>query len=88
MLFVLFFTSGTIAPAMLLWRFITYYSGIIVGSFFAGLEKKKDKMQPSLAAADAVPSTGENAPAPPRQADEADGASAEMLQPDTGEEDS
>ena len=84
----MFFSNDVIKQAMLLWRFITYYSGIIVGSFFAGLEKKKDKMQPSLAAADAVPSTGENAPAPPRQADEADGASAEMLQPDTGEEDS
>lgn len=44
-LFKLFFDEGAIKQAMLLWRFITYYSSIIVGSAFAGLEKKADKLQ-------------------------------------------
>lgn len=48
LLFHLFFSGEVIKQAMLLWRFITYYSGIIVGSFFAGLEKKKEKMEPAF----------------------------------------
>lgn len=47
-LFKLFFDDAAIKQAMLLWRFITYYSSIIVGSAFAGLEKKADKMQVQL----------------------------------------
>ena len=43
MLFVLFFTSGTIAPAMLLWRFITYYSCIIAGSVVISTCNKRTK---------------------------------------------
>lgn len=47
-LFDLFFHGQVIKQAMLLWRFITYYSSIIVGSAFAGLEKKADKMEVSF----------------------------------------
>lgn len=35
MVFKLFFASENVKPAMLLWRFITYYSCIIFGVFFA-----------------------------------------------------
>lgn len=56
-LFNLFFQRDTINQAMLLWRFITYYSCIIVGAFFAGLEKKKDKMGASESAAEPVQET-------------------------------
>lgn len=35
MVFKLFFSASSIKPAMLLWRFITYYSCIIFGVFFA-----------------------------------------------------
>lgn len=44
-LFNLFYEAATIKQAMLLWRFITYYSSIIVGSAFAGLDKKAEKME-------------------------------------------
>ena len=47
-LFDLFFHGQVTKQAMLLWRFITYYSSIIVGSAFAGLEKKADKMEVSF----------------------------------------
>ena len=40
MLFNLFFQGETVKQAMLLWRFITYYSTIVVGMFFARLGKK------------------------------------------------
>lgn len=40
MVFRLFFSSASIKPAMLLWRFITYYSCIIFGVFFAMNIKK------------------------------------------------
>lgn len=40
MVFKLFFSSANIKPAMLLWRFITYYSCIIFGLFFAVNIKK------------------------------------------------
>lgn len=40
MVFRLFFSSNSIKPAMLLWRFITYYSCIIFGLFFAMSIKK------------------------------------------------
>ena len=40
--FKLFFTSENVKPAMLLWRFITYYSCIIIGVFFAMNIKKKN----------------------------------------------
>ncbi len=39
-LFNLFFQGETVKQAMLLWRFITYYSTIVVGMFFARLGKK------------------------------------------------
>lgn len=35
-----FFPAGAIAPAMLLWRLITYYGAIIVGCIFAALDRK------------------------------------------------
>ena len=44
-IFDLFFSNGATKQAMLLWRFITYYSCIIVGSVFAGFESKKEKLQ-------------------------------------------
>lgn len=44
MLFQMFFTSEVISQAMLLWRFIAYYSCILVGAPFAGLSHKADKM--------------------------------------------
>lgn len=40
MLFHLFFQGDTVQQAMLLWRFITYYSTILVGMFFARLGQK------------------------------------------------
>ena len=40
MVFSLFFSYNSIKPAMLLWRFITYYSSIIFGIFFAVSIKK------------------------------------------------
>jgi len=46
MLFLLFFSNTVIAPAMLLWRTITYYSCLIVGAISMasqGSEKKKKK---------------------------------------------
>lgn len=43
MLFQLFFQRDVIKQAMLLWRLITYYSCIIVGAFYAGLESKAGK---------------------------------------------
>lgn len=47
-LFQLFFEDGTTQQAMLLWRFITYYSSIIIGSAFAGLDKKAEKLEVQL----------------------------------------
>ncbi|MCY1713333.1 lysylphosphatidylglycerol synthase transmembrane domain-containing protein [Caproiciproducens galactitolivorans] len=47
-LFQLFFQPNVIRQAMLLWRFITYYSCIIVGAFFAGLENKAQKREPGF----------------------------------------
>lgn len=42
--FHLFFPQENVKPAMLLWRFITYYSCIIVGVFFAsGIKKMSTK---------------------------------------------
>lgn len=41
-LFQIFFQSDVIRQAMLLWRFITYYSCIIVGAFFAGFGGNKN----------------------------------------------
>lgn len=45
--FNLFFQDFTVRQAMLLWRFITYYLSIIVGSAFAGLDKKEEKRAPT-----------------------------------------
>lgn len=45
MIFQIFFQQGIIRQAMLLWRLITYYSCIIVGAFFAGLENKNEKLK-------------------------------------------
>lgn len=47
-LFQIFFNKDIIRQAMLLWRFIAYYSCIIVGAFFAGLGSKREKMKPSF----------------------------------------
>lgn len=44
-IFNLFFAPEITKQAMLLWRFITYYSNIIVGSVFAGFESKKEKIE-------------------------------------------
>lgn len=46
-LFQIFFKQDIIRQAMLLWRFVAYYSCIIVGSFFAGLGSKNKKMKPT-----------------------------------------
>lgn len=43
-LFQMFFASQIIRQAMLLWRFITYYSCIFVGAFFANVEEKSKKL--------------------------------------------
>lgn len=43
-IFNIFFADSIIKPAMLLWRFLTYYSCIILGSPFALLENKKQKI--------------------------------------------
>jgi glycosyltransferase 2 family protein len=44
-LFRLFFSEKILTQAMLLWRFITYYSSILVGAFFV-LRTGQDKMEP------------------------------------------
>ena len=41
--FASFFTSGTIAPAMLLWRLMTYYGAIVVGCIFIALDRKRNR---------------------------------------------
>ena len=43
-IFNIFFGSEITTQAMLLWRFITYYSCIIFGSMFALVDKKKEKL--------------------------------------------
>lgn len=43
-IFNIFFDSEVTKQAMLLWRFITYYSCIVVGSLFAGFTTKQEKM--------------------------------------------
>lgn len=43
--FNMFFDYTVVTQAMLLWRFITYYSCIIFGSFFARASKKADKLE-------------------------------------------
>nr|WP_319489807.1 lysylphosphatidylglycerol synthase transmembrane domain-containing protein [uncultured Caproiciproducens sp.] len=45
-IFQIFFRQGIIRQAMLLWRFIAYYSCIIVGAFFAGLGSKSVMRNP------------------------------------------
>ena len=47
-IFNLFFSDETTTQAMLLWRFITYYSCIIFGSFFAFFDKKKETININL----------------------------------------
>lgn len=44
-IFQIFFHQNVIKQAMLLWRLITYYSCIIIGAFYAGLENKQEKMK-------------------------------------------
>ena len=55
MIFQLFFRENVIKQAMLLWRFITYYSCIIVGAFYAGLENKQEKLREKFRESEAVP---------------------------------
>ena len=43
-IFNMFFDSEVTKQAMLLWRFIAYYSCIIVGSLFAGFTTKQEKI--------------------------------------------
>ncbi|MGI6193147.1 MAG: lysylphosphatidylglycerol synthase transmembrane domain-containing protein, partial [Christensenellales bacterium] len=43
MLFLLFFSNSVIAPAMLLWRTITYYSCLIAGAATMAAVKDKKK---------------------------------------------
>lgn len=43
-IFNLFFGSATTNQAMLLWRFITYYSCIVFGAFFALSDNRKEKL--------------------------------------------
>ena len=38
--FLPFFSAGSIAPAMLLWRLITYYGAIIAGCVFSAMDRK------------------------------------------------
>lgn len=45
-LFQMFFAPAIIKQAMLLWRLITYYSCIIVGALFAGMDSKSKKILP------------------------------------------
>ena len=54
-IFQIFFRQDILRQAMLLWRFIAYYSCIIVGAFFAGLDKKSERRNPA-----AQKGTGEN----------------------------
>lgn len=44
-LFQMFFSDKIIRQAMLLWRLIAYYSCIVVGAFFAGLDGRKEKQR-------------------------------------------
>jgi uncharacterized protein (TIRG00374 family) len=43
-LFRMFFREDILQQAMLLWRFISYYSCILIGAFFAGLGKDKKSL--------------------------------------------
>ena len=43
-IFNIFFDSEITKQAMLLWRFIAYYSCILVGSLFAGFAAKQEKI--------------------------------------------
>ncbi|MGX8711039.1 MAG: lysylphosphatidylglycerol synthase transmembrane domain-containing protein [bacterium] len=45
-IFQIFFGQDILHQAMLLWRFTAYYSCIIVGAFFAGLDRKSGKRSP------------------------------------------
>lgn len=47
-IFDLFFKSADIKQAMLLWRFITYYSCIVFGALFASLDSKKEKLDVNM----------------------------------------
>ncbi len=52
--FAPFFPAGAIAPAMLVWRLITYYGAIVVGVIFTAMDKRtaparKDGSQQALA---------------------------------------
>lgn len=44
-IFQIFFSSDIIKQAMLLWRLAAYYSCIIVGAFFAGIDSRKEKLK-------------------------------------------
>lgn len=44
MVFQLFFSWAQIRQAMLLWRLLAYYAGIAVGSFFAGIGRKAQRL--------------------------------------------
>lgn len=44
-LFQMFFSNKIIRQAMLLWRLIAYYSCILVGAFFAGLDGRREKQK-------------------------------------------
>lgn len=43
-IFQIFFSSGVIKQAMLLWRLLAYYSCVVVGAFFAGLDSRGEKL--------------------------------------------
>ena len=36
-----FFPAGAAAPAMLLWRLLTYYAGILAGLAFTAMDKRR-----------------------------------------------
>lgn len=44
-IFQIFFKPSIITQAMLLWRLLAYYSCIAVGAFFAGFDKRREKME-------------------------------------------
>ncbi len=44
-IFKLFFSEKNLTQAMLLWRFLAYYSCIMAGGFFAGMDARREKIR-------------------------------------------
>lgn len=57
-IFQIFFKSGVIRQAMLLWRLLAYYSCILVGAFFAVPEKRRSGLKTATRAGKTGPGNG------------------------------